>query len=162
MISESDKSLFRNTVNKDFALDKDAGKEIKPIQTGHNKLFESFNYLSKPNLRAAEPVSYSQSGVSPKTIKKMKQGKLENPPSIDLHGQTVKEACKSLSKFIHYHQNEKFIHVIHGKGSHSENKISILKSQVAHYLKQHPQVLAFSSCPQNSGGTGAMFVYLKS
>jgi len=66
-----------------------------------------------------------------------------------------------LSNFIHYHQDEKFIHIVHGKGFHSEQGLSILKSQVVHYLKQHPQVLAFYSCPQNSGGTGAVFVNLK-
>ena len=161
MISESDKSLFRNTIDKKMPIDKDADKEIESNKTNWNRPFDSYSYLSEPNLRGAEPVSHSQSGVSPKTIKKMKQGNLDLPPSIDLHGQTIKEACRSLSNFIHYHQNENFIHVIHGKGFHSEQDVSIMKSQVVHYLKQHPQVLAFSSCPQNSGGTGAVFVYLK-
>ena len=161
MISESDKFLFRSTIDKKIPIDKDADKEIESNKTNRNRIFDSYSYLSKPNLSGTEPVSYSQSGVSPKTIKKMKQGNLGQPPSIDLHGQIIKEACRSLSNFIHYHQDEKFIHIIHGKGFHSEQGLSILKSQVVHYLKQHPQVLAFYSCPQNSGGTGAVFVNLK-
>ena len=161
MISESDKFLFRSTIDKKIPIDKDADKEIESNKTNRNRIFDSYSYLSKPNLSGTEPVSYSQSGVSPKTIKKMKQGNLDRPPSIDLHGQTIKEACRSLSNFIHYHQDEKFIHIVHGKGFHSEQGLSILKSQVVHYLKQHPQVLAFCSCPQNSGGTGAVFVHLK-
>jgi DNA-nicking Smr family endonuclease len=161
MISESDKFLFRSTIDKKIPIDKDADKEIESNKTNRNRIFDSYSYLSKPNLSGTEPVSYSQSGVSPKTIKKMKQGNLGQPPSIDLHGQVIKEACRSLSNFIHYHQDEKFIHIIHGKGFHSEQGLSILKSQVVHYLKQHPQVLAFYSCPQNSGGTGAVFVNLK-
>jgi len=161
MISESDKFLFRSTIDKKIPIDKDADKEIESNKTNRNRIFDSYSYLSKPNLSGTEPVSYSQSGVSPKTIKKMKQGNLGQPPSIDLHGQVIKEACRSLSNFIHYHQDEKFIHIIHGKGFHSEQGLSILKSQVVHYLKQHPQVLAFYSCPQNSGGTGAVFVHLK-
>ena len=160
MISESDKFLFRSTIDKKIPIDKDADKEIESNKTNRNRIFDSYSYLSKPNLSGTEPVSYSQSGVSPKTIKKMKQGNLGQPPSIDLHGQVIKEACRSLSNFIHYHQDEKFIHIIHGKGFHSEQGLSILKSQVVHYLKQHPQVLAFYSCPQNSGGTGAVFVHL--
>ncbi len=161
MISESDKFLFRSTIDKKIPIDKDADKEIESNKTNRNRIFDSYSYLSKPNLSGTEPVSYSQSGVSPKTIKKMKQGNLGQPPSIDLHGQVIKEACRSLSNFIHYHQDEKFIHIIHGKGFHSEQGLSILKSPVVHYLKQHPQVLAFYSCPQNSGGTGAVFVHLK-
>ena len=161
MISESDKFLFRSTIDKKIPIDKDADKEIESNKTNRNRIFDSYSYLSKPNLSGTEPVSYSQSGISPKTIKKMKQGNLGQPPSIDLHGQIIKEACRSLSNFIHYHQDEKFIHIIHGKGFHSEQGLSILKSQVVHYLKQHPQVLAFYSCPQNSGGTGAVFVNLK-
>ncbi len=161
MISESDKFLFRSAIDKKIPIDKDADKEIESNKTNRNRIFDSYSYLSKPNLSGTEPVSYSQSGVSPKTIKKMKQGNLGQPPSIDLHGQVIKEACRSLSNFIHYHQDEKFIHIIHGKGFHSEQGLSILKSQVVHYLKQHPQVLAFYSCPQNSGGTGAVFVNLK-
>ena len=161
MISESDKFLFRSTIDKKIPIDKDADKEIESNKTNRNRIFDSYSYLSKPNLSGTEPVSYSQSGVSPKTIKKMKQGNLGQPPSIDLHGQVIKEAFRSLSNFIHYHQDEKFIHIIHGKGFHSEQGLSILKSQVVHYLKQHPQVLAFYSCPQNSGGTGAVFVNLK-
>jgi DNA-nicking Smr family endonuclease len=102
-----------------------------------------------------------KSGLSPKILKKMKQGNIGSTPSIDLHGHKIEEACQSLSKFIHFHSNERFIHVIHGKGYHSDNGLSIMKSQVVHYLKQHPEVLAFCSCTQEMGGTGAVFVHLK-
>ena len=85
MISESDKFLFRSTIDKKIPIDKDADKEIESNKTNRNRIFDSYSYLSKPNLSGTEPVSYSQSGVSPKTIKKMKQGNLGQPPSIDLN-----------------------------------------------------------------------------
>ena len=91
----------------------------------------------------------------------MKQGRIGYTPSVDLHGQKIEAAWQSLSKFIHYHGDVRFIQIIHGKGYNSDQNLSILKSQVVHYLKQHPQVLAFCSCPQKMGGTGAVFVYLK-
>jgi DNA-nicking Smr family endonuclease len=34
--------------------------------------------------------------------------------------------------------------------------MSVLKTQVVNFLKQHPQVLAFHSCPPKDGGTGAI------
>jgi DNA-nicking Smr family endonuclease len=39
--------------------------------------------------------------------------------------------------------------------------MSVLKTQVMNFLKQHPQVLAFHSCPPKDGGTGAVFALLK-
>ena len=162
MIDESDKSLFRSAVNQQMPIDKDGdNEEIYDNKNHWNKPFEDYGYLAKPNLSASDSVSHSQSGVSPKTLKKMKQGRIGYAPSVDLHGQKVEEACQSLSKFIHYHSDERFIQIIHGKGYNSDQNLSTLKSQVVHYLKQHPQVLAFCSCPQNRGGTGAVFVYLK-
>ena len=68
----------------------------------------------------------------------MKQGRIGYTPSVDLHGQKIEGACQSLSKFIHYHDDERFIQIIHGKGYNSDQNLSILKSQVVHYLKQHP------------------------
>ena len=162
MIDENDKSLFRSAVNQQIPIDKDGDKEeAYNNKKLWNKPFEDYSYLPKPNLSASDSVSHPQSGVSPKILKKMKQGRIDHAPCIDLHGQKIEEACKSLSKFIHYHDDERFIQIIHGKGYNSDQNLSILKSQVVHYLKQHPQVLAFCSCPQKMGGTGAVFVYLK-
>ena len=162
MIDESDKSLFRSAVNQQMPIDKDDDNEEAYNNKKHwNKPFEDYSYLPKPNLSASDSISYSQAGVSTKILKKMKQGRIGYAPSIDLHGQKVEEAFQSLSKFIHYHGDERFIHIIHGKGYNSDQNLSILKSQVVHYLKQHPLVLAFCSCPQKMGGTGAVFVYLK-
>jgi len=162
MIDESDKSLFRSVVNQQKPIDKDGNnEETYDNNKNWDKPFEDYSYLAKPNLSASDSVNHSQSGVSPKTLKKMKQGRIGYSPSVDLHGQKVDEACQSLSKFIHYHGGERFIQIIHGKGYNSDQNLSVLKSQVVYYLKQHPQVLAFCSCPQKMGGTGALFVYLK-
>ena len=120
MIDENDKSLFRSTVNKQMPIDKDGDKEEAYNNKNHlNKPFEDYSYLPKPNLSASDSINHSQSGVSPKTLKKMKQGRIDYAPSIDLHGQKIEEACRALSKFIHYHADERFIQIIHGKGYNS-------------------------------------------
>mgnify|MGYP006164584299 CR=1 FL=1 len=161
MISENDKSLFRNAIDEQLLIDKDGNKQKKPTSTEFAKPFEAYGYLLEANISGSEVISHAKNGVSPKIIKKMKQGKIDHAPSLDLHGQTVREACQSLSKFLHHYREERFIQIIHGKGYHSNQNLSIIKSQVVHYLKQHPQVLAFCSCPQKDGGTGAVFVCLK-
>jgi DNA-nicking Smr family endonuclease len=161
MINESDKSLFRSTVDQQKPIDKDGVKKTTTSKNGSDKLFQKYSFLYEPNISGSEAVVHYKSGLSPKVLKKMKQGNIGSTPSIDLHGHKIEEACQSLSKFIHFHSNERFIHVIHGKGYHSDNGLSIMKSQVVHYLKQHPEVLAFCSCTQEMGGTGAVFVHLK-
>ena len=161
MINESDKSLFRSTVDHQKAVDKDNPSENIAIKANPRKPFENYSFLYEPNISGSDPVVYSIDGLSPKTLKKMKQGNLGFTPSIDLHGYKIEEACRSLSEFIHFHSNKRFIQIIHGKGYHSADGLSIMKSQVIHYLKQHPSVLAFCSCPQEMGGTGAVFVHLK-
>ena len=159
MIDESEKELFRSAVDAKAPIDKDA---VKLGST--NKRFEKFNaysYITDANLSGSDIVSHAQSGVSPKVIKKMKRGEIDSAPSLDLHGQTITQACESMSNFIYHHQNDKFIQIIHGKGYNSENNMSVLKTQVVSFLKQHPQIMAFNSCPVKDGGTGAIFALLK-
>ena len=91
MIDESDKSLFRSAVNQQMPIDKDGDKEEAYNNKKHrNKPFEDYSYLPKSNLSASDSVSHSQAGVSPKTLKKMKQGRIGYAPSIDLHGQRLR------------------------------------------------------------------------
>lgn len=160
MIDEKDKNLFRNAVNSQDFVDKDS-KKSSENNNSNRPIFESYNIISEANLSGSDVVSFSGNGISVKLIKKMKQGRIDYAPTIDLHGQTLKEACSSLSKFIAYHQQSQFIHIIHGKGYHSNNGMSILKSQIVHYLKQHPDIVAFNSCPPKDGGTGAVFALIK-
>ncbi|MEC7596037.1 MAG: Smr/MutS family protein [Pseudomonadota bacterium] len=161
MIDESDKSLFRTTVDRQKPIDKDNSRENNVIKIKSSKPFTNYSFLYEPNISGSQTVTYHVDGLSPKTLKKMKQGNIGSTPSIDLHGYKIEQACKELSDFIHFHSNKRFLQVIHGKGYHSNSGLSIMKSQVVHYLKQHPNVLAFCSCPQEMGGTGAVFLHLK-
>lgn len=48
------------------------------------------------------------------------------------------------------------------KGIVLNKKIPVLKTHVAYWLPQHSDVLAFSSAQSRDGGTGALYVLLKS
>ncbi|BBB23535.1 Smr/MutS family protein [Isorropodon fossajaponicum endosymbiont JTNG4] len=158
MISESDRALFRSVVESSAPVNKDKITSQEPTK---KKAFKAYTYITHSNLSGSDVINYARNGVSPKIIKKMKQGNISHAPALDLHGQTTIEACQSLSEFMHYHQHQQFIHIIHGKGYNSDQDNSILKSQVASFLRQHPDVLAFNSCPPKDGGTGAVFALLK-
>ncbi len=71
--------------------------------------------------------------------------------SIDLHGYTLDEANKEISKFIEncYLNRVKKINVITGKGMRSKNiddpyqssDLSILKHSVPEYIKNNPELM---------------------
>ena len=159
MINDDDRQLFRTSIDTNAPIDKDANQQSGP-QT-KQAAFTAYSYITEARLSGSEMVFHANNGVSTKIIKKMKRGDIKHAPELDLHGQTVIEACKSMSQFMYHHQHEKFIHIIHGKGFHCENGMSILKTQVVSFLNQHPQVMAFNSCPAKDGGSGAVFALLK-
>ena len=51
--------------------------------------------------------------------------------------------------------------VTHGKAVRLDGKRPMIKSHVNTWLRQHPQVLGFTSCQARHGGTGALYVMLK-
>ena len=135
----------------------------------HDPIFDDFTLLEEPNLKGNQSVRNNKdtSFMSDnKIFSKMLTGKIGDVPSINLNyfnidGIGNEENYKSLSRFIHHSSEYQFMHIIHGKGGHSDNGFSILKSQVVNYLDQHPKVLAYCSCPEEMGGTGALYIHLK-
>ena len=95
--------------------------------------------------------------------------------SIDLHGYTLEEANKKISKFIEncYLNKVKKINVITGKGMRSKNlddpyqskDLSILKHSVPEYIKNSPELMSkiinidFDSV--NSPSKGNFDIFLK-
>ena len=106
MVNESDKLLFRETIDKQITIDKDNNKNNAFSISKPDKPFEGYSYLYEPNILGSEPVIHAKAGLSAKIVKKMKQGNIGSTPSIDLHGHKIEEACQALSRFIHFHSNE--------------------------------------------------------
>ena len=95
--------------------------------------------------------------------------------SIDLHGYTLDDANKEISKFIEncYLDRVKKINVITGKGMRSKNldnpyqsiDLSILKHSVPEYIKSNPELMKkiikidFDSV--NSPSKGSFEIFLK-
>ena len=81
---------------------------------------------------------------------------------IDLHGKNIEQAYQTVMDFIAFAKEQEFrcILIIHGKGERQKEK-ALIKSYVAHWLRQIPEVLAFHSAPQWKGGTGALMIILK-
>lgn len=124
--------------------------------------------LSDPvDLRDAavdDVLSFARAGIQQKVQKKLRRGELPIEEELDLHGYTVNEAKIAIQDFLYEckRQHIRYIRIIHGKGYRSDQKIPVLKTHVAYWLPQINDVLAFSSALPKDGGTGALYILLKS
>jgi DNA-nicking Smr family endonuclease len=107
-------------------------------------------------------VLFVRTGVSKPTIRKLRNGLIRIDESIDLHGMRTHEANRALKNFLEESLEHRYacIEIIHGKGQRSEQAGGILKPMTIHWLKQQPEVLAFSSAIPSHGGSGASCVLL--
>lgn len=117
-----------------------------------------FVHMVEPN----EILEFRRPGVQPYVVQKLRKGEYPEADYIDLHGKTIEGAYSEVMKFIGFAKEHEFrcVLIIHGKGERSKPK-ALMKSHVAHWLKQLPDVLAFHSAPVWKGGTGAVCIILK-
>jgi DNA-nicking Smr family endonuclease len=135
-------------------------KRVQDVDTLEHS-FKFSDYETIEPVTAEEPILFARSGVSQRTTRKLRQGKIEIESELDLHGCTVEQARDKLVAFIQYSlgHNFRYIRIIHGKGSHSDKPI--LKNKINIWLRQLDVVLAFCSTRSFQGGTGAILVLLK-
>ena len=103
-------------------------------------------------------LSYRIATLQHKVFEDLKTGKTRWFEAVDLHGCTVEQARAAVLQIIQMakDENQNVIKIVHGKGPEA-----ILKTYVNGWLRQHRDVLAFVSAPENQGGTGAVLVLLK-
>ncbi|MFC1394880.1 Smr/MutS family endonuclease [Acinetobacter junii] len=103
-------------------------------------------------------LSYRIATLQHKVFEDLKAGKIRWFEAVDLHGCTVEQARAAVLQIIKMakDENQNVIKIVHGKGPEA-----ILKTYVNGWLRQHRDVLAFVSAPENQGGTGAVLVLLK-
>jgi len=109
------------------------------------------------------PTEFLRSGIPKMILRKLRRGHWQMQDILDLHGYNKDAARKILLEFLYDAVGRKlrFVCVIHGKGWQMNGREGLLKSHVRHWLPQHSDVLAFSEAPRNAGGSGAVWVLLR-
>ena len=127
-----------------------------PMETDQAELSDTQAMLNPVASQAA--LSYRIATLQHKIFEDLKAGNLRWFEAVDLHGCTVEEARVAVLQIIQMakDENQNVIKIVHGKGPEA-----ILKTYVNGWLRQHRDVLAFVSAPENQGGTGAVLVLLK-
>jgi DNA-nicking Smr family endonuclease len=150
--TKSDKLLLRSKSKTPKVRDNEVEKEQKEYY-----LSDQIEKFVLPE----EKLFFARNGVSPKQLRRLKQGKMQIADTLDLHGFTAEIARRELISFIEraYGRNYRCLEIIHGKGHCNQ---PVLKNKINYWLKQLDHVLAFCTALPKHGGAGALYVLIKS
>lgn len=111
-------------------------------------------------LGCEDEITYNASSLRLTTLKQLRKGQIAVQGTVDLHGMSRAVAYEQLMHFLQQAKENywRCIRIVHGKGS----KHAILKNCCYHWLKNSNMVLAIQSCVPKHGGTGAVYVLLRS
>lgn len=129
---------------------------VGPMETDDALLSDTQAMLNPVASQAK--LSYRIATLQHRVFEDLKAGNLRWFEAVDLHGCTIEDARSAVLQIIQMAKdnNENVLKIVHGKGPEA-----ILKTHVNSWLRQHRDVLAFVSAPENQGGTGAVLVLLK-
>lgn len=148
-ISDEDKALFRAAVD---ALGKNTFQNPKEPASENRLTGLESDQWAEP-VSADDQLYFARQNVSNTQTKDLKQGNIAIEHTLDFHGMTLQQAEDALERLLNH--TDRKIRLIHGKGQQA-----ILKNAINRWLRAHPRVLAFASCPPHQGGTGAVNVIL--
>lgn len=176
-MQDDDFSLFKSAVRgvKPIAHDRaDTGKprsnkaqitnrRAHAVVTNGETRIDGLSDLFVIDVAAEEELYWVRDGVQDSQMRKLKGGQIHFEGSLDLHGLSVEKARELLWDFLAEACKVEIrcVRVTHGKAARIDGKRPLIKSHVNTWLRQHSQVLGFTSCMPRHGGTGAVYVMLK-
>ncbi len=110
-----------------------------------------------------EDLLYCRAGLQRRVVRQLRRGRYPPAAHLDLHGFSRREAYRELAAFLAAAQAQgcRCVRVVHGKGRGSGYRQPVLKVSVDQWLRRRDDVLAFASAPASDGGTGAVYVLLR-
>lgn len=172
-IDKEDRELFRAAVGKVKRLHHDrherppATRAPRPVQRERELHEVMLSLRHDPqaftDVQPGDPVFYARHNLPRSIVRRLRRGQFRIDAELDLHGMGVQAARRALLAFIHQTRarGAGCVRVVHGKGWRSGNDGPVLKPNVNHWLRQLDEVLAFCSAIPADGGTGAVYVLLR-
>jgi len=158
-------SKGRQQAGKTGIDDSDMHRQRRDAAEGRHAPLVDPNFLSLGDVRQRHPIEYlewKKVGVQNGVFDRLRRGGYDVEASLDLHRKTVKEARVLVYGFLQMAsaKNQRTLLMSPGKGELSQTPAR-LKSYVAHWLEQHPEVIAFCSAQKHHGGVGAVYVMVR-
>lgn len=125
-----------------------------------------FNPLTSEHIELLGPndeLSFKRDGVQNGVFKKLRLGQYALEARLDLHRKTVEQARQEVFAFVRdcLRYDLRSVLILHGKGERNPDQIAQIKSHLAKWLPELPDVMAFHSAQRQHGGTGAVYVMLR-
>ncbi|HEB93464.1 MAG TPA: hypothetical protein ENI94_08355 [Gammaproteobacteria bacterium] len=116
-----------------------------------------------PATQAEERLDFTRGGAKRRQLLRLRRGEIPTEARLDLHGHTIAEAGAILHDFLDasHQAGHRCVLIVHGKGHRSDTGQPVLKTQLNHWLRDEPRVLAFHSAQPCHGGAGALYVLLR-
>lgn len=129
------------------------------------ELAKDKNFLSGEYIEPVDPlaiIEFKRDGVQNGVYRNLRLGKYQIDARLDLHHMTIDQARNAVFQFIKDCMNHdiRCALITHGKGE-GRNLPAQLKSCIAHWLPQFPEILAFHSAQKQHGWVGATYVLLR-
>lgn len=171
--SDDDKQLFRQSIGRVRRLRSNTVEPVaaRPPPVPRQRQLDDRLVLDEmlsddvdtTDLETGDELWFSRSGLQKRVLQKLRRGQYALQGELDLHGMTVAVARSALVQFLaecraHRHR---CVRIVHGKGLGSARQLPVLKGKVAGWLRQRDDVLAFCSARRTEGGSGAVYVLLK-
>ena len=123
------------------------------------------NFLTLSEVAVRQPLEvleWRQDGVQHAVFSKLRRGGYALEYQLDLHQKTVMEAQQAVFQLFQNARakNWRCVLISHGKGQRSATP-GRLKSYVARWLIDHPDVIAYCSAQRQHGGVGSVYVLVK-
>jgi DNA-nicking Smr family endonuclease len=176
-MTEGDETAFRELLGEDVtplsgetALVLKRAPEMTPGMLERRRAAESLagrdpQVLPTNEIPPVDPhaeLSFLRPGVQYGVFKRLRHGEYRVETRLDLHGMNVEQARLALLRLVRdcLRNDVRVCLLSHGRGVERKPP-ALLKSCVACWLPQLPEVLAFHSAPRHLGGTGATVVLLR-
>jgi DNA-nicking Smr family endonuclease len=108
-------------------------------------------------------LSFQRAGVRIQSMRRLRRGLYPVEDELDLHGFNQAEARRRLADFLARSRDGgcRCVRIVHGKGYRSGARGPVLKTAVNLWLRRHMDVMAFVSARAIDGGSGAVYVLLR-
>lgn len=170
---EDDAALFRASISgvKPLTSSHHAHTKPKPLARPLQKEADERAVLAElladpePDmLESGDTLIYQGPGLQDGVFRKLRRGQFRIQSELDLHGLNRTKAKLEVTRFLAHcqDQNVRCVRIIHGKGNGSPNSGPVIKSHLDSWLRKRKDVVAFCSARPVDGGTGAVYVLLRS
>jgi DNA-nicking Smr family endonuclease len=150
-ITESDKNLFRNSIGDVARIKQDTvalkTRSHAPVparwmtETQEKKKSGLRKQVQQEITGPGDGLFFRKPGIQNRVIERLRRGQMISESELDLHGMTAADAGAALTRFLECCRKHDYL---------LNNK-----------LPQCHEVLAFCSARANDGGTGALYILLK-